>query len=188
MQPSQDQTEDNSAKDSNVKSVQPSISIEQPNNSSTSPKELSVADDLIDDEGYMPSVSEAQLEHNLPRKEARGFIKALHNERELDKEAETYSDDHLINETKSILLSEIKRLTKDNLYLSDELEHADATTEMTPEMIRTAMKQNTRLLLEIRKELVNSAAEDTSKTQGGITIDIGNIFQEALGRAREISI
>ena len=188
MQPSQDQTEDNTAKDLSVKNVQPSTSTELQNSSSTSQEELIVADDLIDDEFYHPSVSEAQAEHNLPRSEAREFVKALQRERELDKAAETYSDDHLINETKGILLSEIKRLTQDNIELQEELEHADATTEMTPEMIRTAMKQNSRLLLEIRKELVSSIPEDTSKTQGGITIDIGNIFQEALGRAREISI
>lgn len=187
MQPSEDQTENKAVVDSSARSVQPSITIEPPDSSLTSQKTLDALstdelDDLILD---TPELPEIRKTYNLPREEARSFVQHLVRQSELDEEAYMpSSDDHLLKQTQGPLLRQIKRLEEDNLRLEDELEDADATTTNTPEMIRRAIKENTRLLLDIRKEL--TAATKDNSTNVGLTVDVGSIFNEALNRAREV--
>jgi phage-related protein len=138
----------------------------------------------------LPTLPAVQLEQNLEdRSEARQFIQALVKNKELDEEAYMPSEDeHLLKQTRAPLLAEIRRLTKDNQDLAEQLVDADPTTQMTPQMIRNAMKENTTLLLSIRKELQAAMPKPEAATQVGISVDVGNIFNEALQRAKEATI
>jgi hypothetical protein len=195
VQPSSDPTDDNIVDDSNVIDVLPSTTTKSVEPTQTSQKALNVSvaeedefdpEDLIDDPDAPTSVPQVITQYNVERSDARKFMQTLVRAKELDEEAAMPSgDEHLLKQTQAPLLAQIKRLNQDNIDLQNELEDADCTTEMTPKMIRDAIRDNTRLILDIRKEL-NSRVEPSGPS-GGITIDVGSIFNEALNRAREHS-
>lgn len=147
-------------------------------------EELSV---YFDDE--VPTPRDLVEEQGLERDKAREFVAALTRERELDLEAGSVSgDEHLARIINNPLLKAIKQIEEDNERLTEIMNSPQKmfgnNGESTPEEARQHFKDNIKMLSDLKSTLAKTTSD---KGGGGVTIDIGNIFNNALEAARNAS-
>lgn len=124
--------------------------------------------------------------YSITKDQAREFLSAVVRDKELDAEAVSVSgDEHLTKILNNPLKEIIEVIEEDNKKLVEAMRKPakmfGADGELSPTEARDMLRENAKLLLEMKAKVTPKAPPEGV----GINIDIGGVFNDALLAARE---